>query len=514
MQVKIIVNGARAVKHKIVSILILVGLLVGITAIPAQAAESEDIEISIQKGIEWLVTQQQPDGFWGDSNRVARTGFAVVKLEDRAYELGKDPFQEDPEAPDYYAYHPNVIAGLDYIFSQAGSYGDEDKEGICFDMGFSETYSTGIAMMAIAASRTPGRIVATGPYTGQTYQWVVQRNVIFFEWSQNPDGGWIYQSGMPGWGSDNSNTGYAVLGLRYAEDFGCIIPPALKSGLNNWINFIQCGAAGPDFGGSGYSQPCDWVNCLKTGNLLFEMAFVGDDKSTDRAQHAIAYLVGHWNDPGGCDTGWKNPLHCQAAYCVMKGLESMVIIEPEDFGGIDWFDEMSTEIVNAQHADGYWPSECWGDEMLATVWALLTLERVVPNRPPNCSEAYANPGCLWPPNHKFVDISVMGVTDPDGDPVTITIVAITSDEATATDEGSGGAKHAPDADGVGTDTASVRAERSGNGDGRVYTISFMAEDGRGGVCEGSVTVNVPHDQPDKTCPAVDSSQDYDATDIN
>ncbi|MDD4875770.1 MAG: hypothetical protein PHQ86_01355 [Dehalococcoidales bacterium] len=93
-----------------------------------------------------------------------------------------------------------------------------------------------------------------------------------------------------------------------------------------------------------------------------------------------------------------------------------------------------------------------------------------PNQPPDCSEAYANPGCLWPPNNKFVDISIIGETDPDGDLVTITITAITSDEATATDAGLGGAKHAPDADGVGLDTASVRAECSGTGDGMVYMI--------------------------------------------
>ena len=63
--------------------------------------------------------------------------------------------------------------------------------------------------------------------------------------------------------------------------------------------------------------------------------------------------------------------------------------------------------------------------------------------------------CLWPPNHKFVDGEILGVTDPDGDLVTITITAITSDEPTATDKGSGGAKHAPDASGVGTAGFSV-----------------------------------------------------------
>ena len=136
------------------------------------------------------------------------------------------------------------------------------------------------------------------------------------------------------------------------------------------------------------------------------------------------------------------------------------------------------------------------------------------NQPPDCSEAAASSDCLWPPNHKFVDINIMGVTDPDGDPITITIMAITSDEPTATDLGSGGPKHAPDASGIGTDTAMVRAERSGNGDGRVYNIQFIASDGSGGECEGRVIVKVPHDQSPKDCPAVDSGQKYDATAIN
>ncbi|MBA7705735.1 hypothetical protein ES703_114571 [subsurface metagenome] len=138
----------------------------------------------------------------------------------------------------------------------------------------------------------------------------------------------------------------------------------------------------------------------------------------------------------------------------------------------------------------------------------------IPNQPPDCSEAYADPDCLWPPNHKFVDIVIMGVTDPDGDPITINVDAITSDEPTASDLGSGGEKHAPDAFGIGTDTASVRAERSGTSDGRVYMIYFTASDGRGGECEGSVMVKVPHDQSSEDCTAIDSGQDYDATQIN
>jgi hypothetical protein len=141
------------------------------------------------------------------------------------------------------------------------------------------------------------------------------------------------------------------------------------------------------------------------------------------------------------------------------------------------------------------------------------------NQPPDCSAARADIGCLWPPDHKMVSVSILGVTDPDGDPVSIIITGITSDEATATDKGAGGAVHAPDANGVGTHMAQLRAECSGKGNGRVYVISFTAADGRGGECEGTVKVKVPHDQrPSRRsptpCEAVDDGQNYDATHIN
>src|SRR5439155_14168849 len=73
------------------------------------------------------------------------------------------------------------------------------------------------------------------------------------------------------------------------------------------------------------------------------------------------------------------------------------------------------------------------------------------NLSPDCSTASASPDVLWPPNHRFVHVSVTGVRDTDGDPVTITIVGITQDEP-LNDVGEGNT--CPDATGVGTATAS------------------------------------------------------------
>ena len=42
----------------------------------------------------------------------------------------------------------------------------------------------------------------------------------------------------------------------------------------------------------------------------------------------------------------------------------------------------------------------------------------------------------------------------------------------------------------------LRAERAGNGNGRVYVVHFTATDGQGGNCSGTVKVEVPHSKND------------------
>jgi hypothetical protein len=114
------------------------------------------------------------------------------------------------------------------------------------------------------------------------------------------------------------------------------------------------------------------------------------------------------------------------------------------------------------------------------------------NAPPDCSTVTPSERSLWPPNHKLLLISLGGATDPDGDTVTLTVTGVTQDEAL---NGLGDGDTAPDAVlGPASNEVQLRAERSGNGDGRVYRIAFSGSDGRGGTCTGTVTVGVPHNQ--------------------
>ena len=111
------------------------------------------------------------------------------------------------------------------------------------------------------------------------------------------------------------------------------------------------------------------------------------------------------------------------------------------------------------------------------------------NNPPDCSGAVADPMTIWPPDKDFWPVEIVGVVDPDGDEVTITVDLIFQDEKVG--------KTLPDAyvDADYPYKVWVRAQRDGNGDGRVYTTRFTATDEHGAMCQGQVRTGiVTHDQ--------------------
>ncbi|HKP19451.1 MAG TPA: vWA domain-containing protein [Gaiellaceae bacterium] len=135
---------------------------------------------------------------------------------------------------------------------------------------------------------------------------------------------------------------------------------------------------------------------------------------------------------------------------------------------------------------------------------------ILVNTPPDCSAAAASTRLLWPPNHKYVQEKIVGVTDADGDPVTVAILAITSDEPV--DVGGGGdGNTTPDAVIGSKNRFSVRSERQGAADGRVYRVEFSAADNKGGSCSATATVGVPHDQGKHSSPIDSRPPSYDAT---
>jgi len=390
------------------------------------AAPPEPIEESIVHGLAWLAAQQLPDGSWvsGDScNDIASTALAVLKFESRAFELGLDPL--DPT----YEYALQVAGGLAFIMTfrleqpiGLQPAGDPDSNGngigVYFDRcGYHQIYNTAAAMMALAASQHPELYAAT-----------LQDAVDFMAWAQTDEGcgpsrgGWRYFSNACD--SDNSNSGYVTLGLGYAAalppcGFGLAIPDWVKAELSPWLDVMQDDVNGdPDDGGSWYDPSWAWVNILKTGNLLYEFALVGDPVGAPRVQDAIDYIERHWSDPGSGGTGWLD--HRQAMFAMMKGLEAYGIdlldLDGDGTPETDWFDAMSTHLLATQNADGSWPWDPWADPILSTTWGLLALERAV-CVPPIHVAVDIKPGSCPNPlqikNKGVLPVAVLGTADFD-----------------------------------------------------------------------------------------------------
>ena len=110
---------------------------------------------------------------------------------------------------------------------------------------------------------------------------------------------------------------------------------------------------------------------------------------------------------------------------------------------------------------------------------------------PTVTNPSASPSSLWPPNHKMADVTVSyNATDNCGG-VNCVIGSVASNESI---NGTGDGDTAPDWLIVDSHHVQIRAERSGNGNGRVYTITVVCTDGSNNVTTKTVTVTVPKSQ--------------------
>jgi predicted extracellular nuclease len=112
---------------------------------------------------------------------------------------------------------------------------------------------------------------------------------------------------------------------------------------------------------------------------------------------------------------------------------------------------------------------------------------VVDSTPPAIAGLTATPRVLGPPNHRFVDVSLAyGATDASGS--TACAVSVNSNEAA---DAAGDGHTASDWRLVSGTHVQLRAERSGRGAGRVYTLTVTCADAAGNTASASASVIVP-----------------------
>lgn len=108
--------------------------------------------------------------------------------------------------------------------------------------------------------------------------------------------------------------------------------------------------------------------------------------------------------------------------------------------------------------------------------------------PPLVTSVSATPSVLGPPNHKMIPVTVrVNATDrADAAPVA-RIVRVTSNEP---ENGTGDGDTGPDWEITGPLTVKLRAERSGKGTGRIYTLALEVSDASGNKTSSTARVTV------------------------
>jgi hypothetical protein len=118
-----------------------------------------------------------------------------------------------------------------------------------------------------------------------------------------------------------------------------------------------------------------------------------------------------------------------------------------------------------------------------------TVVTVLDTQAPAVSAA-ATPTVLWPPNHKLVPIAIKAVASDGCDATPTVTCAAASNEP---DNGLGDGDTAGDIQWQ-NGALFLRAERSGSGQGRIYTVTCTALDHSGNQARASATVTVPPSQ--------------------
>jgi N-acetylneuraminic acid mutarotase len=122
--------------------------------------------------------------------------------------------------------------------------------------------------------------------------------------------------------------------------------------------------------------------------------------------------------------------------------------------------------------------------------AVKIIDTVAPTLAPAPDKAI-----LWPANHKMVTVTIFAnASDNSGKPVSLK-ASVASNEP---EEGLGDGDTYPDwtepVISNGIITLKLRAERSGRGNGRTYTIMIEAMDDSGNTSTAKVNISVPHDK--------------------
>ncbi len=273
---------------------------------------------AVQRALQWLCDNQNPDGSWGEADRSAMTGLALLCY------LG---FGELPDSP---AYGLTINRAVQWLLEN----GTQSEGRLGMEKSFSQrgVYQHGIATYAL------GEYFAL-THDGRVKELLAQA-VAHIVQGQGPGGGWSYSFDKTA--DDLSVSGWQIQALKAASLTGLKLP-GVDSALDKAAAYVAR-VRGPK-GGYGYRGPEDRYSLSGVGILT--LLFWKGERAELRKGMEWLIAETERNHPvkynGGSADLYAWYYHTQA--CLMFGGSAWT----------KWNHWFQDEIINAQSSDGSWP---------------------------------------------------------------------------------------------------------------------------------------------------------------
>jgi len=301
-----------------------------------------ELTTAVNKGIDYLVKQQAPDGAFGDGRfgrNVAVTSLAAIAVMADGNLPGRGP-------------HADAIAkAVEYVLQNAtesGLIASDSSSGPMYGHGFATLFLGEVYGMTAGGGDNA---------QAQKLHEALVKAVHLIEQTQNEQGGWRYNP-VP-YDADVSVTICQIMALRSARNAGIEVA---KDTVDRAVDYVRrCQNADGGFRYQLDLGPSAWPRSA-AGVATFFYAGIYEDKAIDSGLDYIAREA----MPGA-----TNPGRAHYWYGHYYSVQAMYLAGGPSWAR--WWPAVRDELLHVQQDDGHWEDRAVGD-VYGTAMALIVLQ--------------------------------------------------------------------------------------------------------------------------------------------
>lgn len=383
-----------------VFIVMLLAAIVSVHPIRAAPNLQDDINTAIDNGLVWLHSKQESDGRWEEQwGDVGATSLAVLCYMHHYLTYANLPAD----------YQSDVEDAITYILGKQDALTGKFQDVL-------PTYETSLAIMALNAMNDP----SYNDEIQKARDWLINNQN---DWANKYFGGWYYYEKTASW-SDLSNTHFAVMGLKVADDVVGGVPGATWDDAETFISRCQNDKTlNPhyytrDDGGGFVYMPSDYdtpdtgfpwressYGSMTAAGIWSLMLIPGIDTPDPRVQAGLNWLISNFDATR--NVGSEDPQPDWYYYYYAWAVTKAFIIcgnEPEVTDPTNWYYKLADYLVHTKQVTdpldpmfGSWvTAPPWEDPVVATEFALLVLEKSTGITPPTIAVYVDIKPSSWP----------------------------------------------------------------------------------------------------------------------